>query len=220
MIEEPILGDSLGIEFSLAGLSELRGYYETLERVLEETGKWNIAAIEKRAKELPVEQQQYYKDFYHPSRWLISFPSELRASIIVSAMSFLESQLWQISLSAQYHSQVPFKKPKKRILSSYIKYLQDHGRLTIKNGHEWNLINKLYLLRNILVHDGMYLGSEDEEGTADLKSVKDDLDGLSIDQEKFYVIEKTLCNQMFDCMAEFLDGIKEEVRRVWEARSD
>ena len=220
MIEEPILGGSLGIEFSLAGLSELRGYYETLERVLEETGKWNIAAIEKRAKELPVEQQQYYKDFYRPSRWLISFPSELRSSIIVSAMSFLESQLWQISLSAQYHSQVHFKKPKEKILSSYRKYLQEHGGLPIKNSHEWSLINKIYLLRNILVHNGMYLGSKDEEWAADLKSVKDDVDGLYIDQEGFYVIEKTLCHQMFDCIAEFLGGVKAEVRRVWEAQSE
>ncbi|HFD86337.1 MAG TPA: hypothetical protein ENJ35_01525 [Gammaproteobacteria bacterium] len=218
MIEEPLLGGSLGIDFSLAGLAELRSYYETMERVLNETGKWQLSAIEKRAKGLPAEKQKYYLELYHPHRWLNSFPSQLRASIIVSAMSFLESQLWQITLSAQYYSQKPFKRPKEKILSSYKKYLQEEGQLSLKNNSVWSLINKIYLLRNILVHNGMYLGHENDSD--EIKSIKNKIVGLSVDEEGYYIIEKLLCIKLFDCIEEFLCDIRAEVQRVWETENE
>lgn len=218
MIEEPLLGGSLGIDFSLAGLAELRGYYETMERVLNETGKWRLSAIEKRAKELPTEKQQYYREYYHPHLWLNSFPSELRASIIVSAISFFESQLWQISLSAQHYSQVPFKQPKEKILSSYRKYLQEQGQLSLKSNAVWKLINKFYQLRNILVHNGMYLGRENDP--EELKSIKNEIAGISVDEEGYYIIEKLLCINLFDCIEEFLGNIRAEIQRVWESGNE
>jgi hypothetical protein len=218
MIEEPLLEGSLGIDFSLAGLAELRGYYETMERVVNETGNRQSAAIQKRAKELPLEKQQYYREFYHPHRWLTAFPSTLRSSIIISAMSFLESQLWQISLSAQHYSQVPFKQPRDKILSSYRKYLQDHGRLSIKNNNVWNFINKIYLLRNILVHNGMYLGNEND--SEDLKSIKEEIDGLSVDNDGYYIIDKVLCLHLFDYIEKLLVNIRAEAHSVWEMENE
>jgi len=218
MINEPLLGGSLGIDFSLAGLAELREYYVTMERFLNETGKWRLATIDKRAKDLPAEKQQYYREFYHPHRWLNSFPSELRASVIVSAMSFLESQLWQISLSAQYYSQTPFKQPKEKILSSYRKYLQEYGQLSLKNNDTWKSINKFYLLRNYLVHNGMYLGQETDSN--ELQNIKNDIEGLSVDQEGYYIIQNILCINLFNSIEDFLSNIKVEIQRIWESNNE
>ncbi len=195
-------------------MSELRQYYEAIERILNETGKWRLKEIEKRAHELPVEKQQYYRDFYKPHRWINSFPSELRASIIVSVISFFESQLWQISLSAQYFSKAPFKRPKERILGSYRKYLRNHGELTLEDGSIWKMINKKYQLRNILVHNGMYLGHEDDFD--DLKYKKDEIPGISVDDEGFYFIDKSLCINLFEDVEKYLKIIQSEVKRKWE----
>src|SRR3990172_814536 len=129
MHEKPILEPSLGLEVSIGCLYERKEYYQTMERILGDTAQWRLAAIDKQAKKLPANKEKYFREFYHPLRWLFSFPSELKSSVVISGISFLESVLVNLASDGEYYTNQPFDKPKEKILSSCRRYLNNQGNL-------------------------------------------------------------------------------------------
>jgi hypothetical protein len=216
MFEKPLLWGSIGIDFSIAGLEEIKKYHNVMERILKNTGKWRLSSINKRAKELPIKKQEYFKSLEYPRQWLHSFPSELRASILVSGMSFFEARLNQISLDAQYYSKAKFKKPKNNILDSYKKYLTSHGKLSINNNEQWDILKDIYSVRNELVHNGMYLGDKTDEFSKKINNFSSNVIGINIDNEGYYYLDRAICDLMFKCIESFLHKIKNEVVEIWE----
>ncbi len=220
MFEKPLFWGSFGIDFSISGLYEIKKYHEAMERILKDTGKWRLSSINKRAKELPIEKREYFKSLEYPRQWLKSFPSELRASVIVSGMSFFESQLNQISIDVQYYSNELFSKPKNNILSSYKKYITKYGKLNIPNNSDWEILRNIYLLRNELVHNGMYLVDESNEFSAKINKFHNDVIGINIDNEGYYYLDRTICDLMFNSIESFLISIKNEISENWESSEE
>lgn len=215
--EQPLVGGSVGVDFAIAGLYEIKEYHSTMERVILETGNWRLASIHRRASELPIDERERFKTFNMPLRWLKSFPSQLRASVIVSGMSFFESQLWQISRGAQYFSKVTFEKPKEKIMSSYRSFFIKHGNLKIPTNKEWKVLNDIYSIRNQLVHNSMSMGCSDDDFSHGLDEIRKNVSGITLDEEGWFSIDKEACDQMFDAIEGFLKHLRNEVAEKWES---
>ncbi len=210
--KEPVFGGSLEIGFSIGGLHELREYYSTMERIISETSQWQLASINKKATALPPVQREQFKEINMPFRWIKSFPSELRMSIIVSGISFLETQLRQIACQVQYRSKEEFIKPRERILSTYRNYFKRFGTLDIPNDQNWKLLNVFYSIRNQLVHNGMNLDSADQKFKDRIKQIS----VVALDGENWLTIEKTACDQMFELIEKLFIHLEKEVVQKWE----
>jgi len=216
MHEKPILEPSLGLEVSIGCLYERKEYYQTMERILGDTAQWRLAAIDKQAKKLPANKEKYFREFYHPLRWLFSFPSELKSSVVISGISFLESVLVNLASDGEYYTNQPFDKPKEKILSSCRRYLNNQGNLNIPADEDWNVINNIYLLRNVLVHNGLNLGGDITEYSHEIEEIRKIVPGIEKDEDGFYFIDKMFCEKMFDSMESFLKNLKVKVTEKWE----
>ena len=131
MKEKPVLWGSLGVSFGIGGLYELREYHNTMERVILNTGKWQISSVAKRVKKIPQYAKEDFITRNYPYRWVISYPSALRNSIVIAGMSYFESQLDNISRDAEFYSGKTFQKPNKNTLRSYREFLIKSGKLNI-----------------------------------------------------------------------------------------
>jgi hypothetical protein len=217
IFEKPLLGGSIGVEFSIGGLYELKEYHLAMERNILESGKLRLASIERQSSELPITQRNQFKEFYMPLRWLHSFPYQLRATVIGSGMSFLESQLRQISLDIQYTSGKTFKKDSKtNILESYRIFFKSHGGLAIQTSKEWDNLNSFYDLRNLLVHNGMNLYCPDNKFINRLEKIRNNIPGILLNADHTHLIDAGLCEQMFNTIENLLKHLRIEIAEKWE----
>ncbi len=216
MIEKPFLELSTGLGFSLAGLDGIKEYYQSMERILGETARWRLATIDKQVKKLSVDKEKHFREFYHPYRWLLSFPSELRSSVVISGISFLESQLVGLASDGEYYTNKAFEKPKRNILNSCKRHLNKYGDLNITEDVDWRVIKNIYLLRSILVHNGFSLGEDTSEHSCKIESIRKVVPGIRKDEDGFYFIEKELCEKMFSSVENILNTLKVKVSEKWE----
>lgn len=180
---------SFQIQIAISQVYQLRDYYSRMEQIFESTKDWQLLAIKKRASELPEHRRKSFLDRNFPYTWDLSFPSELRASIIISCVSLLESQLIRFCHLMASRNGADFIEPKRNRFVMCRTYLAKYG-LRGPERTDWRTFEYVCKVRNILVHNGASLdGSGKDEEINKLRKL---LQGIGSDETGYY-IKRELC---------------------------
>lgn len=211
----PVIHGSLAIDFAIdGGMAWLRHYHSTMENIFASTRDWRHDVAKKRAAKLQSHSQAGFVELNSPHDWETSFPSELRASVVVSAVSFLEAQLIQVCNEAAFRYQTPFKLSNFNKLQACREYIHLVGKLRSFSDQEWEPIGRISILRNELVHGGMQIDSA-YLNPEKLKQLEK-LPGLIRDELDFLVLERAICIFSLDRIQDILSVLRKQIIINWE----
>lgn len=182
------------IQIAITRVYQLRDYHLRMEKIIESTRDWQVAGLKRRASELSVDQRDIFLEERYPYDWDISFPIELRASIIISGISLLESQLARMCQHVARSARIKFEEPKTNRLVKCRAFIAKHG-LRGPSRSDWKIIDQIKEVRNILVHNGASLDGSGKDAKID--ELHKLLPGIDAD-DTGYTIKAELCEIMLD----------------------
>ena len=196
-------------------ISRFRFYLETLEEFIASQKKGEIERLKEQARSLPEDQRPGFWAWYYPVHWDEIFGSRLRSSFLISLVSFAETQLNQICRDTAVIGRSALKSNdlKGSILERSRKFLEIFGQFTKPSNLEWELITRIYDVRNVLVHNNGCIFRYQHEKR--LSQFVNEQSGLSQTHD-FIEIEKEFCLFYLEKIESFLQGLREEVRNLCE----
>jgi hypothetical protein len=142
--------------------------------------------------------------------WKDYFPSELRASVLVSIMTFFERYLDGVCTETQILLRTPVshKQLKGNSIDRARTFLMDICSLSLPTNHSWETMKQLQRVRNILVHNGGIPDTPQAE--ADAKRLAEVLPGFTY-HELGNVLEAVFIRFALDSTSSFLDEMAKAI---------
>lgn len=137
-------------------LHDIQCYFEAMEAFLGSTAGERQLRLRAMRDRIDPKISDFLAKTENELLWDDYFPSELRASILVSAMSFLERYLNGVCAEAAILLRKPIShtKIKGSSIDRAKTYLTELCAFRRPNQARWESIKVLQRLRNVLVHDG------------------------------------------------------------------
>lgn len=211
MVNDNPLGVTLGLDFTIAAIYERRAYHAAFEQAIDEKISWRMNSIHKRAAELPIAERVDFLEQNYPYRWILSFTQELRAHVIVGALSFLESQLIYLCENISHETTEVFKRPVSDKLDNCKRYLLSQG-IDKPNEPTWNKIRICQKLRNSLIHNGLDINFESPDKVSELAH---EIEGIVEEKEHGYILERKACENVLRTVEDVLKEIRESAASKW-----
>ena len=146
-------------EFGVFSLSEemsrMRIYLETMEGFIGDQKQNEIRQLEEQAKDMTAEEKSEFWSWYYPVHWDEMFASRLRSSFLILLVSFTESYLNQVcrDVAVIVRSAVKCSDLKGSGLGCSKKFLKKVGKFNNPSNDDWEIINCICDIRNVIVHN-------------------------------------------------------------------
>lgn len=190
-------------------LERSRFFLKTMEELVDQSEREEVAALEKGVEKLTPEQQDEYWQWHYPFHWQEIFSNRIRAAFILQLCTFVEGELTEISRRIELIAQVPLSVGDLRgsTLSKARKYLQAFASIEKPNDSSWHILERIFDVRNVVVHEGGFAGRyrNHKQIVAFAKTVP----GLSL-QNDFVQVKREFCEFCLASVGMFCDELHGE----------
>jgi hypothetical protein len=183
-------------------------FLRTVEDFVASSERDEVAELEKSIEGLSPEQRDEYWQWHYPIHWQEIFSNRLRASFIMQLCSFVEGELNEICQRVEVISQAPIEVGdlKGSTLSRPKKYLMAFARLDKPGEESWQLLERIFDVRNVMVHESGFAGAyRNHKKIVELASVAP---GLSLRNDHIEV-KRTFCEYGLKAVSEFCGQLHE-----------
>jgi hypothetical protein len=204
------LGGGTVVSFAPQAFYDLRCYYEAMEMFLASSHSERLTRLRAREEKLDPKIRAYLLSSDNSLVWEDYFPSELRASVLVSIMSFFERYLDGVCTETQILLRTPVshKQLKGNSIDRARTFLMDICSLSLPTNHSWETMKQLQRVRNILVHNGGIPDTPQAE--ADARRLTEVLPGFTY-HELGNVLEAVFIRFALDSTSSFLDEMAKAI---------
>ncbi len=162
------MGGSAVASFALESLHDIRCYYEAMEAFLASSSEERRFSLRGMRERLDPDIGEFLLNAENSLLWEDYFPSELRASVLVSIMSFFERYLNGVCTesSVLLRTQISHKTLKGSAIERAQTFLFRLCALPKPHEDRWRSMKRLQHLRNTVVHNGGLLETDRELANA------------------------------------------------------
>lgn len=196
-------------------ISRFRFFLDTLEEFISAEEKKEVEQLKTHAINLTDVQKSYFWAENDPVHWDEIFRSKLRCSFVISLVSFAETKLEEICLATAiiFRSAIKSNDLKGNIFRRSKKFLDTFGKFNKPADSEWELMGKIYDVRNVLVHNNGFISPDRPQNR--LFQFINEQSGLS-QENNFIKIEKEFCIFCLERIYSFLKELQQEVKDLCE----
>ena len=200
--------------FASQTLHDLRAYYEVVETFLTSVQAERRQAMVDNMEILSPQIRQDVERSRYKERWDQLFPSELRTSLITSVMSFLEKHVNDVSegLAKVQRTSVTHRDMRGSGIPRARIFLTRICRLSLPSNKQWDEVNELLQLRNMLVHNAGVLEAVSERRR--VLELKKRLPGIAYTDDGGFELQRELCMYALDTSDRFVSALTGEVKRI------
>jgi len=196
-------------------LNDLRLYYEAVESFLAMSGEERQFRL--RVMREKLQQNVVESNIAEEARliWEDYFPSELRASVLLSLMSFFERYLSGVcsEVAILLKTQISHRKLKGSAIDRSQIFLTDVCLLQGPQKKRWQSMRRLQQLRNILIHNGGMLETNQELAKA--QALVGKMEG-AICHELGIDLEPEFIQYAFNEISQFMDDLSRALAQTCE----
>lgn len=190
-------------------LDKTKFFLKTMEDFVANSEKEEVSVLKNGTATLTPEQEDEYWQWHYPIHWQEIFSNRLRASFIMQLCSFIEGELNEISKRVEIISNAPIGVSDLRgsTLSKPKKFLQAFGQFENPTEEMWNDIERIFDVRNVMVHAAGFSGTyRDHKKIVEFSSK---VPGLTLQNESIQ-IERLFCEYCLEKVAQFCKSIHEQ----------
>ena len=189
-------------------LGKSKFFLETMEGFVETSEKEEVKTLEKGIATLSPDQRDEYWQWHYPIHWQEIFSNRLRASFIMQLCSFVEGELGEISQRVEVIARAPLKVSDLQgsTLSKPKKFLQAFARLDQPAEDLWQIMERIFDVRNVMVHEAGFAG-----GYRNFKKIVDfasTVPGLGLSNDHIEV-KREFCEYCLSSVSEFCRQLHE-----------
>lgn len=164
-------------------ISDLRLYLTTLERLIDQEESRDVSKLKEEACELPQERQADFWEWHYPTHWAEIFATQLRCSVIVSALSIAEWHLDMIGWKALRLVDAPLKPTDLRggFLDRSRRCLQVFAGFQRPTSEMWSHLQAIADIRNCIVHHRGWLLQAGEKDRKRIEQIIGSLPGVTVE---------------------------------------
>lgn len=142
-------------------LKKSKFFLDTMETLVLSAEQHEVSTLEAKTQGLTPEQLDEYWQWHYPIHWQEIFSNRLRASFIMQLCSFVEGELNDIACRVGVIAEAPLKLRDLNgsTLSKPRKFIEAFGHLTQPDNNSWALMEQVFDVRNVMVHEGGFAGS-------------------------------------------------------------
>lgn len=195
-------------------ISRMRFYIKTMEEIIEEQEINEISKLEIGTEHMSEDQKLAYWTWNYPIYWDEIFKCNVRSLFLVTIISYTESKLKVICKDVEIilRSNIKSSDLKGGIFERSRKYLECFSKFTNPSKEVWDLINCIYEVRNILVHNNGFI----HDSRKSAKYIRQFINKRSDISETNDLIklEASFCFFALETVSLFLTSLREEVQRL------
>lgn len=190
-------------------LNKTRFFLRTMEDFVANSEKEEVSALEKGIEALTPEQKDEYWQWHYPIHWQEIFSNRLRASFLMQLCSFVEGELNELSKRVEVISNAPIGVGDLRgsTLSKPKKFLQAFGRFESPPEELWNVIERIFDVRNVMVHAAGFSGAYRDHKKIVEFATK--VPGLTLENEHIRA-DRPFCEYCLERVADFCRLLHEQ----------
>lgn len=187
-------------------IKKSRFFLETLEEFVEKSEGYEVSDLQKGLSGLSPEALDEFWQWHYPMQWEELFSNRIRASFIMQLCSFLEGEMKEICgrISVIARSPIKVSDLQGSTLSRPKKFLAAFGRFEIPTEENWTLVERIFDVRNVMVHEGGFAGTY-----RNLKKMKDfagRVPGLTFENSHIKV-RREFCEYCLSVVTTFCDEL-------------
>jgi hypothetical protein len=136
-------------------MQKSRLFLETMEDFISSSEETEVNSLSKGIEELTESQKDEFWQWNYPVHWQEIFATRIRSSFIVQLCSFVEGELEELCKRIEVIAGIPLKLRDLQgsTLAKGRKYLEAFGNFSAPSGTEWLIIERIFDLRNVCVHE-------------------------------------------------------------------
>lgn len=217
--EDYLSGEGIFGQFIYPYLEELKKskfFLATMEDFVDSSEQREVAALEKGLEVLDSEQKHEFWQWHYPTHWQEIFSNRIRASFITQMCSFVEGELNRICDRVRVISRVPIKVSDLQgsTLSKAKKFLAAFAKLDFPSETSWNEIQRVFDVRNLMVHEGGFAGSSKSRNK--LMEFAGIAPGLALNHNHLEV-KREFCEYCLALISKFCDELHNAYQSFREA---
>lgn len=199
-------------DFAEEGIKELRVYFEILENLITDAESRELDRLAHRADKLPASQQGEFWTWNHPVHWDEIFRTCLRSSFVTLVFAFLEDYLRILCDCSRIiaRASIGWKDLKGSTWQRARMFLHRLVGFSQPADELWDRTEKLYKIRNILVHRGGRVEKQEK----DVRTFIEKRDGIEIDQYGTLEVGSEFCIGVVDTVEELVQALQAELKAL------
>ena len=199
--------------FSIEGeISKLRFYFKTMEGFIEKEEAEEAKRFEEYTRNLNDSQKSSFWERNDPPPWDDIFLNTLRSSFLIVIVSYAETILKTIcrDVGIILRTTIKCNDLKGNIFERSRKFLDCFGKFDKPTDRVWELINNIYYVRNVFVHNDGFM---DDSGRSRLRQFIKESPGIYETNDSIK-IEASFCYFALESISSFLLALRSEVREL------
>ncbi len=146
-------------------LGKSRMFIDTMEDFIHKSEEGEVASLAEGVDHLTPDQKDEFWQWHYPIHWQEVFATRIRSGFVIQLCSFVEGQLEEICRRIELIARVPLKLRDLHgsTLSNARKYMEAFGKFTIPSEVEWQVIERIFYVRNVFVHQRGYMGQHEKK---------------------------------------------------------
>lgn len=183
-------------------LKRSKFFLDTMEEFVEASEQREVAEHEQRIQRLTPAQTDEYWQWHYPIHWQEIFSNRIRASFVMQLCSFVEGELKEVADRVGVIAEAPIKLRDLNgtTLSKPKKFLEAFGRFQEPPKESWELVERIFEVRNVMVHEGGFAGGR--EHRKQLVDFAGQAPGLSLTNSHIEV-KRAFCDYCLNVASEF-----------------
>lgn len=187
-------------------LEKSKFFLNTLEELVSSAEQREVSVLEERTQGLTQEQLDEYWQWHYPIHWQEIFSNRIRASFIMQLCSFVEGELNEIASRVGVIANAPLKLRDitGSTLSKPRKFIEAFGKFTQPDEKSWDLMDRIFDVRNVMVHEGGFAGGYRNEKKLLEFSTK--VPGLSFNN-RHVDVNREFCDYCLTVISDFVESL-------------
>lgn len=181
-------------------------FLDTMEEFVISSERREIDAQKERTNDLTPEQLDEYWQWHYPVHWQEIFANRIRTSFIMQICSFVEGELNEIAERVRVISGAPIKLRDLTgsTLSKPKKFIEAFGRFTTPEAGSWEIMERIFDVRNVMVHEAGYSGGY--RSHKEIVKFASFVTGLSFSNDHIKV-EREFCDYCLNAASDFVTSL-------------